>query len=49
MPVTRQVVPAAGQVPPVCAPYRVAIALVSATWPGPAGYVPLTRLSSTEL
>ena len=37
MPVTRQVVPATCQVPPTCAPYRVATWLVSATWPGPAG------------
>ncbi len=36
-PVTRQVVPAAGQVPPTCAPYWAATWLVSATWPGPAG------------
>ena len=36
-PVTRQVVPAARQVPPTCAPYWVATWLVSATWPGPAG------------
>jgi len=31
MPVTCQVVPAACQVPPMCAPYRAATALVSAT------------------
>ena len=31
MPVTRQVVPAARQVPPTCAPYRAATWLVSAT------------------
>ena len=37
MPVTRQVVPAARQVPPTCAPYWAATWLVSATWPGPAG------------
>ena len=49
MPVTRQVVPAACQVPPTCAPYWAATWLVSATWPGPAGYVPLTRPSSGEL
>ena len=37
MPVTRQVVPAACQVPPTCVPYRATTWLVSATWPGPAG------------
>ena len=37
MPVTRQVVPTACQVPPTWASYRLAIWLVSATWPGPAG------------
>ena len=37
MPVTRQVVPAACQVPPTCAPYRVATWLVSAAWPGRPG------------
>ncbi len=37
MPVTRQVVPAACQVPPTCVPYRLATWLVSATSPGPAG------------
>ena len=31
MPVTRQVVPAACQVPPTCVPYRLATWLVSAT------------------
>ena len=49
MPVTRQVVPAAFQAPPTCAPYRLATWLVSAAWPGSAGYVPLTRLTSGEL
>jgi hypothetical protein len=37
MPVTRQVLPTARQVPPTRAPDRVATWLVSATWPGPAG------------
>ncbi len=37
MPVTRQAVPAARQVPPTCVPYSVATWLVSATCPGPAG------------
>ena len=37
MPVTRQVVPAACQVPSTWVSYRLATWLVSATWPGPAG------------
>ena len=45
IPVTRQVVPTACQVPPTCASYRPATWLVSATWPGPDGYAPLTRPS----
>ncbi len=49
MPVTRQVVPAARQVPPTRVPYRLATWLVRATWPGRAGYLPLTRLSSGAL
>ena len=49
MPVTRQVVPAACQVPPTCVPYKAATWLVSATWPGPAGLLRAQAAAQTVM